>query len=358
LSRVEAKDVDDWAKSVVEAALFAAGRALSLKEISELTGLSPKVAKLVAEDLAKDYNARESGLEIREFEDRYVMQVRAEIAEKVSKIAPKELEAPLLRTLAIIAYNQPINQSDLARIRGSKSYAHVKELEEMGLIRAEAEGRTKRLTTTKSFADYFGLDFDDPEFVKKVMKGNRKLGVTPMYESLARRMGLEFVVANPYKPYKNDIEMLKKVDVLVISPGYEDRAREHYSGEMIEAGVRTFTQLKESVAQIEEMAGFVDRVRVATLIEEIDSLLAGYKEQAKAASSINPLTPMIEEIALDLGIPTDESGKTAAPDYAKMDAQIQVPTHQPYDIDIVERIKERYEVLLKGSGASNTTQSD
>ena len=48
LSRVEAKEVDDWAKSVVEAALFAAGRALSLKEISDHTDLSTKVAKLVA----------------------------------------------------------------------------------------------------------------------------------------------------------------------------------------------------------------------------------------------------------------------------------------------------------------------
>jgi segregation and condensation protein B len=31
-----------------------------------------------------------------------------------------------------------------------------------------------------------------------------------------------------------------------------------------------------------------------------------------------------------------------------LEAEIQVPTHQPYDMDILERIKERYEAILKG----------
>jgi segregation and condensation protein B len=31
-----------------------------------------------------------------------------------------------------------------------------------------------------------------------------------------------------------------------------------------------------------------------------------------------------------------------------MEAQIQVPTHQPYDMDILERIEERYKALLDG----------
>ncbi|MGA1872992.1 MAG: DUF362 domain-containing protein, partial [Thermoplasmatota archaeon] len=47
-----------------------------------------------------------------------------------------------------------------------------------------------------------------------------------------------------------------------------------------------------------------------------------------------------EEIALDLGIPTDENGIYAAPDYKGLAAEIQVPTHQPYEMDIVERIRE------------------
>jgi segregation and condensation protein B len=83
-------------------------------------------------------------------------------------------------------------------------------------------------------------------------------------------------------------------------------------------------------------------------MEEIDSLLAGYRERARGAKPINPLSPMIEEIALEMGIPTGENGISAAPDYAGIEAEIQVPTHQPYEMEILERIMERYEAILNG----------
>ena len=60
------------------------------------------------------------------------------------------------------------------------------------------------------------------------------------------------------------------------------------------------------------------------------------------------MTPMIEDMARDLRIPLHEEGVTAAPDYANLEASIIVPTHQPYEMDVVERIKQRYESLLTG----------
>ncbi len=339
---------DEDLAAVVEAALFAAGRPLSIGEIAELTDLPARTVRALAEGLVREYSERGGGIEVREFEDRFVMQVRSSVADRVSKVGPRELEAPLLRTLAIIAYNQPIAQSELARLRGNKSYGHVKELEDLGLIQAEKEGRTKIITTTKNFAEYFGLDFDDPDFVKRVLKERKRLGVTPMYRSLAERMGLEFAVVNPYNPYKNDIQLMKRLDLLVIAPGYEDRAKEHFSGELIGASVRTFTQLKESINLIAEKAGRFDHEKTEALLAEIDALIEDYRERARGSRPIKPLSPMIEEIALDLGVPTGENGITAAPDYKELAAEIQVPTHQPYDMDIVERIRERYEALLRG----------
>jgi len=334
--------------AVVEAALFAAGRPLSVGEIAELTGLPIRTVRTLAEGLVRDYSERGGGIEVREFEDRFVMQVRHSIADRVSKIGPRELDPPLLRTLAIIAYNQPIAQSELARLRGNKSYGQVKELEDRGLIQAEKEGRTKIITTTRSFAEYFGLDFDDPDFVKRVMRERQRLGVTPMYRSLAERMGLEFAVVNPYNPYKNDIQAMKRLDILVIAPGYQERAKEHFSGELIEASIRTFTQLGESINLIAEKAVRFDREKTQALLAEIDTILVEYRERARGAGPIRPLSPMIEEIALDLAIPTGENGISAAPDYLEIEAEIQVPTHQPYEMDIVERIRERYEALLNG----------
>ncbi len=83
------------------------------------------------------------------------------------------------------------------------------------------------------------------------------------------------------------------------------------------------------------------------LAAELDALLQRYRRRAEQALAIKPLTSMIEEIARDLKIPVSEDGLTAAPDSAQMAADIQVPVHQPYDIDIVERIVQRYEKILE-----------
>jgi segregation and condensation protein B len=45
-----------------------------------------------------------------------------------------------------------------------------------------------------------------------------------------------------------------------------------------------------------------------------------------------------------------EDGLRASPDSALMEAEIQVPAHQPYDMDIVERIVQRYENILEFVG--------
>ncbi len=337
-------DIDS--KALIEAALFAAGKVLSLKDLSRLSDLSEEGVRALAEELVRDYSLRESGMEIRGFEDRYVMQVRASLARDVISVAPKEIDAPLIRTLAIIAYKQPLKQSNLADIRGNKSYSHVKELEQMGLISTKKTGRTKLLTTTKGFAEYFGLGSDTPEFVRgMVLRSSKPLGVTMMYESLAVRLGLDYVLVNPYKPEAEDMELLKDLRILVAAPGYAVRIREHYSGEMIEAGVRTFSQLKESAEKICRACG---QGKIEELAAEIDGLLKGYRERANNVSAVKPLTPMIEDMARDLRIPVREDGATAAPDYANLESSIIVPTHQPYEMDVVERIKQRYESLLTG----------
>ena len=337
-------DIDS--KGLIEAALFAAGKALSLKDLSRLSGLSEESVRALAEEMIGNYIQRGSGIEIRVFEDRYVMQVRAALARDVISVAPKEIDAPLIRTLAIIAYKQPLKQSSLAEIRGNKSYSHVKELEQMGLISAKKKGRTKLLTTTKGFAEYFGLGSDSPEFVRgMVLRSSKPLGVTRMYESLAVRLGLNYVVVNPYKPEAKDLELLKDLRILVVAPGYEARIREHYSGELIEAGVRTFSQLKESAEKICRACG---KGKLEKFAAEIDRLLKGYRLRAGNVRVVKPLTPMIEDMARDLRIPFQEDGVTAAPDYTNLEASIIVPTHQPYEMDIVERIKQRYESLLTG----------
>jgi len=337
---------DSYAKAVIEAALFASGRTLTPRELADLSALSEERAGALADDLAAEYAARDSGIEIKSIGEGYSMQVRFGLAGRVLSFAPKEIEAPLIRTLAIIAYKQPIKQSVLVEIRGNKSYDHVKELEQRGLINAEKFSRTKLLTTTRGFADYFGIVSCNPQAIRRaLLKDKRLVGVSPMYESLALRLALDYIVVNPYKPETKDLERLKEIELLVLAPGYTERVKQHYSGQMLEAGVATLSQLKESAERICQESGCGD---VEPLAAEVDSLLKRFRQRAKTARAIKPLTPMIEEMARDLRLIVQEGGLTVAPDSAGMEADILVPAHQPYEMDILERIVQRYEKILGG----------
>jgi len=337
---------DPYSKAAIEAALFASGRTLTPKELSDISGLTEERAAALADDLAAEYSLRSSGIEIKKIGEGYSMQVRFGLAGKILSFAPKEIEAPLIRTLAIIAYKQPIKQSHLVEIRGNKSYDHVKELEKRGLINSEKQGHTKLLTTTRGFADYFGISSANPQAIRRaLLKDKRLVGVTPMFESLALRLALDYIVVNPYKPDAEDLEKLKEIELLVLSPGYTDRVKQHYSGLMLEAGARTLSQLKESAERICLEAGAGD---VEPLAAEIDSLLKRFRKRANSARPIKPLTPMIEEIARDLRLAVQEDGITAAPDSSGLEAEILVPVHQPYDMDILERIVQRCEKILSG----------
>jgi segregation and condensation protein B len=75
-------------------------------------------------------------------------------------------------------------------------------------------------------------------------------------------------------------------------------------------------------------------------------LLIHYRSKAKNARPIKPLTSLAEEIARDLTIPVQEDGRPVATDCSGVKAEIILPTHQTYNMDIVERIKQRYDMIL------------
>lgn len=335
------------AKALVEAMLFAAGRPLSVEEISGLSGLDSGDVLDAAESLLREYASRGGGIEVRAVGGSFVMQVRGDLAQAVAMVAPRELDSSVIRTLAVIAYRQPITQSELARIRGNKCYEHVRILERMGLISASKKGRTRELRTTRGFAEYFGLQSEKPEFLREMIARKREMiGVTPIYESLARRLGIDYVVVNPYRPDDGDIARLREIRLLLASPGYLERIREHYSGEIIEIGTSTFSRLKEGVERLALL--LKDAPGAEALIGEIDAALREYRGRAKDLGPVNPLTPIAREIALDMHLDIGENGVTAAADYTGAGAEIVIPTHQDSHIDIIERIKQRYDAMLDG----------
>jgi segregation and condensation protein B len=156
-------------RAIVEAALFSAGKALTPDELARVTRLAPDTIREHLRALAREYTERGSAIEVAEIGTKWTMQIRSEFAERARAFAPPEIERDLLKTAALIAYHQPLLQSDLFDMIGSKVYEHTKSLEDLGLVNRKPSGRSLALTTTRYFAEFFGLKSTDREGIRKLM---------------------------------------------------------------------------------------------------------------------------------------------------------------------------------------------
>lgn len=144
-------------RKTLEAALFIAGRRLSLRELCSISNLDTNSVKSELSALKNEYLARNSPIEITEEADGFKMELRIDFLNKVKTLAPQmDMGRALLTTLSYIAYKQPIRQSLLVKKFGNRIYDYVKELEKRGFIHSERSKRSKLLTTTKKLLSYLG----------------------------------------------------------------------------------------------------------------------------------------------------------------------------------------------------------
>jgi segregation and condensation protein B len=151
------------AKALIESALYVSGRPLDLRTLgSVLKVRSKKKVRELAKVLAEEYSKRGGSLELVELDDgRFVLQLKPRYVPYVKRLVIRPLlSTGPLKTLAYIAYRQPVAQAQVVDVRGSQTYEHIKELRNLGLVTTEKLGKTKILRTTEVFADYFNLSHD------------------------------------------------------------------------------------------------------------------------------------------------------------------------------------------------------
>lgn len=151
----ETQEIENSKK--VEAALFIAGRFLSIQELITLTDINPILLKKLLADLKDKYKS--SGIEIAQKDNLWKMDVSQEYKDIVNKLATgsSEFTRAEQETLAIIAYKSPIKQSVIVKIRGNKAYDHIKKFVEIGLINKKKQGHTSELSLAENFHDYFHI---------------------------------------------------------------------------------------------------------------------------------------------------------------------------------------------------------
>ena len=157
---------------IVESLLFSAGKPLSVEEIQETTGLSPKHVTEAIDHLMQSYNIdrkNETSLEIVKAGNKFIMQVKKTFTDKSMMVAKPEIRTDLLKTLALIAFHQPVKQSNLRHMIGERIYSDVDQLMSMHLVHSEPHGATELLTTTRLFPEYFGIDSTKPEEIREFL---------------------------------------------------------------------------------------------------------------------------------------------------------------------------------------------
>ncbi|MCK4996775.1 SMC-Scp complex subunit ScpB [Candidatus Pacearchaeota archaeon] len=141
----------------VEAALFIAGRFLNLQELIMLTDVNPIMLKEILHRLEKKYSV--GVLRLINRSNSWKMDVDEKYHYLINKLATGNAEFTKAEqeTLAIIAYKQPIKQSVIIRIRGNKSYDHIKKFRGLGLVTSKQIGHTLELSLSEEFYEYFNV---------------------------------------------------------------------------------------------------------------------------------------------------------------------------------------------------------
>lgn len=152
----------------VEAALYAAGRPLSLEEIAKAAGTTSKRKALeIARRVVRRVNSCMKAIEVVELEGpRFAVQLKHEYVKVAKRFSMKPiLPKSVMKTLTMIAYYQPVSALMLASRRGSRVYSHIKLLESLGFVERVQDEKGKRVyKTTPFFSAFFGL----PEDVSKL----------------------------------------------------------------------------------------------------------------------------------------------------------------------------------------------
>ena len=151
--------------AVVEALIFVADEPITTKLIADVLDEDKQAIEAALEQLKQEYEARESGLQIREIAGGWQIATRTEFHEEVRRFLRTRPSAKLslaaLETLAVIAYKQPVTVPEILEIRGVQSASAIKTLLDKRLIvakgRKETVGRPMQYGTSKDFLIQFGL---------------------------------------------------------------------------------------------------------------------------------------------------------------------------------------------------------
>jgi segregation and condensation protein B len=152
-------------EKAIEAILFASGDAVEIRDIAQAIDSDEKSTKKIIDTLKDKYESEKRGIKIIYVENAVQMCTNSDYFAYIRKICtlPKKrmLTAPMLETLAIIAYKQPVTKVEIEAIRRVNVDRIVNTLIKYNLIkevgRLNTAGRPMLFGTSDEFLRHFGF---------------------------------------------------------------------------------------------------------------------------------------------------------------------------------------------------------
>ncbi len=151
-------------EAALEAVLMVVDAPVATRDLASGLGFPEPEVLAALHKLQQEYQARESGVEIREIAGGWRFYSSADCHGAVERFVRDGQQARLtqaaLETLAIVAYRQPISRGRIAAIRGVNVDSVVRTLVQRGLIQEAGEdtdGQSVLFRTSEHFLERMGL---------------------------------------------------------------------------------------------------------------------------------------------------------------------------------------------------------
>ena len=150
----------------LEAVLLVADGALSLRKLAQFATLADAAeARELVQELNDKLDRGGAAFRLEKVATGFRMMTRPQFSMWLDRLhnrqARAKLSPPMLETLSIVAYRQPVTRADVDKIRGVQASEMLRQLMDRGLIRITGEddslGRPYRYGTTKQFLEEYGF---------------------------------------------------------------------------------------------------------------------------------------------------------------------------------------------------------
>jgi len=158
------------ARMRLEAVLLLAKTPLSLRKLCQMAHLADATeARTLIRQLNTTFEDYGRAIRVEQVAGGYRLMTRSALSPWLARLghlpAPVRLSTPMMETLAVVAYRQPVSRADVEAVRGVGCGELLRQTMERDLVRivgrSEELGRPYLYGTTKRFLQLFGLSNTD-----------------------------------------------------------------------------------------------------------------------------------------------------------------------------------------------------